>query len=268
MAQTLLRYLLPLLAALVPVVAALPAMAEGGGLLTGAAPLLSNRINVAPSDRAPGGASLFANGGPVRAASLLAPRIGAGTSRRAARPLGSPAPPRDRLPPERSTRSGPVSEPVARLLSLIARAEAGSRQYDAVQHGARIPPPRPPTDMTLADIARWTSATPGQPHAIGRYQFIPPTLRRVAAHLGLGPETRFSPAVQDALALVLLEEAGLRGFEAGRIDRRQFLHGLARIWAGLPLPDGRSYYEGHAGNSAAMSWAEFDSGIARIWPRG
>jgi hypothetical protein len=43
---------------------------------------------------------------------------------------------------------------------------------------------------------------------------------------------------------------------------------LARIWAGLPLPNGRSYYEGHAGNRATMSWDAFEDGVARIWPAG
>jgi hypothetical protein len=157
---------------------------------------------------------------------------------------------------------------VDQLLSLIARAEAGSAGYDAVQHGARVRPVQFPTQMTLGEIYRWVDDTPGQPHAIGRYQFIPPTLRRVARVRGFGPETQFTPGVQDALALVLLEDAGLSQFQAASSGRRQFMHNLARIWAGLPLPNGRSYYEGHAGNSAAISWVAFDGGMARIWPVG
>jgi hypothetical protein len=122
--------------------------------------------------------------------------------------------------------------------------------------------------MTLGEIYRWIDDTLGQPHAIGRYQFIPTTLRRVSRVRRFGLETQFSPGVQDALALVLLEDAGLSQFQAASLGRRQFMHNLARIWAGLPLPNGRSYYKGHAGNSAAMSWVAFDSGMARIWPVG
>jgi len=154
---------------------------------------------------------------------------------------------------------------VDQLLSLIARAEAGSAGYDAVQYGARGRPSKRPTDMTLGEIYAWIAATPGQPHAIGRYQFIPPTLRRVAQARGFGPETRFTPGVQDALALVLLEDAGLSRFREGNMSRLRFMHNLARIWAGLPLPNGRSYYEGHAGNSASMTWAAFDGGMRSIW---
>lgn len=163
--------------------------------------------------------------------------------------------------------AGPAGEVMA-LLHLIAEAEAGAAGYDAVQHGARIPPPEAPTAMTLGEIYAWIAATPGQPHAIGRYQFIPPTLRRVARSRGFGPETRFSPEVQDRLAIVLLEEAGLAAFRSGEIGQREFMGRLARIWAGLPLPNGRSYYEGYAGNRATMSWAAFEEGMARIWPAG
>lgn len=181
--------------------------------------------------------------------------------------LFAPLPPRIRVDPAMPGHVGDQS-PIAQLLSLIARAEAGQGGYDAVQHGARVRPSRAPTHMTLGEIFAWIAATPGQPHAIGRYQFIPSTLRRVARIHGFGPDTRFTAEVQDALALVLLEEADLRAFEVGDIDRRGFMHNLARIWAGLPLPNGRSYYEGYAGNRASMSWAEFEGGVARIWPAG
>jgi hypothetical protein len=181
--------------------------------------------------------------------------------------MGFFAPLPDRIAP---TSVAPIigtgTAPVDRLLSLIARAEAGSAGYDAVQHGARVRPVRLPTQMTLGEIYQWIDNTPGQPHAIGRYQFIPPTLRRVASERGFGPETQFTAGVQDALALILLEDAGLSQFQVSALGRRQFMHNLARIWAGLPLPNDRSYYEGHAGNSAAMSWNAFEGGMQRIWP--
>ncbi|HKL68165.1 MAG TPA: hypothetical protein VJ897_00690, partial [Salibaculum sp.] len=128
------------------------------------------------------------------------------------------------------------------------------------------PPPGPPTALTLAQIDAWIAATPNQPHAIGRYQFIPDTLRRLVRAEELPPQTVFAPGVQDRLAMVLLREAGLEDFRTGDLPRSRFMHNLARIWAGLPLPDGRSYYEGYAGNSATMTWADFEGGMARIWP--
>jgi hypothetical protein len=152
----------------------------------------------------------------------------------------------------------------ARLRDLIALAEAGRAGYDAVQHGARIRPPKPPTQMTLREIEEWTRATPGQHHAIGRYQFIPPTLRRLTAALGLAPGTRFSPSVQDRLGDLLLAEAGLTEVRRGRISQETFLLNLSKIWAGLPTASGRSYYHGVAGNKATMSWDRYSRAVREI----
>ena len=162
-------------------------------------------------------------------------------------------------------RSAHARQDVARLLDLIARAEAGSAGYDAVQYGARIKPPQRPTAMTLAQIEDWTVATPRQPHAIGRYQFIPVTLRRLVRAEGLPPSTRFSPQVQDRLAIRLLTEAGLDAFLDGGLSRGTFMNNLAKIWAGLPTASGRSHYHGYAGNKATMTRARFDREMQSIF---
>lgn len=163
---------------------------------------------------------------------------------------------------------GPEAGPVALLRDLIASAEAGAAGYDAVQHGARIRPTKHPTHMTLSEIFAWIDATPGQPHAIGRYQFIPATLRYLVDQLGLPDTTRFDPRLQDRLADVLLEQAGLSEFRNGRLPRHAFMNGIAKIWAGLPNSSGRSHYHGIAGNKAVVTWARFDAEMARIFPSG
>ncbi|WP_282025778.1 hypothetical protein [Limimaricola cinnabarinus] len=156
-------------------------------------------------------------------------------------------------------------DPRARLRALIASAEAGKAGYDAVQHGARRKPPAPPTRMTIGQILDWIARTPGQPHAIGRYQFIPPTLRLLVKRAGFTRETRFSPAVQDSLADLLLMDAGLARFETGRLDPHCFMDNLARIWAGLPTRSGRSHYHGVAGNRATISRASFERELRAIY---
>ena len=166
--------------------------------------------------------------------------------------------------------TGPVAfragGPVAYLRDLIAAAEAGPMGYDAVQHGARIRPSKPPTSMTINEIYAWIRATPGQPHAIGRYQFIPPTLRRLVRDQGVDPNQLFSPQVQDLLADALLAEAGIARFNAGSLSRHGFMNNLAKIWAGFPNSTGRSHYHGYAGNKATMTWARFDAEMRRIFP--
>jgi len=200
-----------------------------------------------PEDRAEtvsGGASLFSG---RRAGGLFAPTAPAGSTRAEIR-----------RPTARPGLTG--------LRDLIARAEAGSAGYDAVQYGARIRPSRPPTQMTLKEIYAWIEATPGQPHAIGRYQFIPPTLRRLVQKAGIPTGARFSPAVQDSLADILMAEAGLQKFLAGDLKKAAFMHNLAKIWAGFPTATGRSYYHGYAGNKATMTWAEFHGAMRQIFP--
>jgi len=107
-------------------------------------------------------------------------------------------------------------------------------------------------------------ATPRQHHAIGRYQFIPATLRRLTGLLGLEPGTRFSPSVQDRLGDLLLAEAGLTEVQRGDMSQRTFLLNLSKIWAGLPTASGHSYYHGVAGNKATMSWERYAHAVREI----
>jgi hypothetical protein len=152
------------------------------------------------------------------------------------------------------------------IRAIIQEAESRINGYDAVQHGARIKPRKPPTQMTLAQIFDWIDATPGQPHAIGRYQFIPQTLRYVIREADVGLNERFSPAVQDKLADVLLADAGLHKFRAGALGRKAFMNNMAKIWAGLPTSSGKSHYDGYAGNKASVTWARFEAVMAQIAP--
>lgn len=161
-------------------------------------------------------------------------------------------------------RAGAADVQVIR--ALIEEAESRRDGYDAVQHGARIKPRKRPTQMTVAEIYAWIDRTPGQPHAIGRYQFIPATLKRVMRTLDIDPAERFSPALQDRLSDVLLAEAGLQRLRAGEITRHAFMNNLAKIWAGLPNRSGRSHYAGYAGNKASISWARFDAALAQVFP--
>lgn len=166
--------------------------------------------------------------------------------------------------PRAPDRVGPA-DAVAKLRDLIASAEAGAMQYDAVQHGATRQPPGPPTALRIQDIYGWISATPGQPHAIGRYQFIPATLRRLVDKLGIPSKARFSPEVQDLLADELLREAGLDDFLTGKLGAPGFQDNLAKIWAGLPARNGKSVYDGFAGNKATMTRAAYDAAFAQIF---
>lgn len=159
----------------------------------------------------------------------------------------------------------PAATRTGRLLDLIAFAEAGRKQYDAIHMSARRLPRAQPTQLSIDEIKRWIRATPGQHHAIGRYQFIPSTLAMLVRRAGLPGGTRFTPAVQDRLAMLLLKDAGYDAFASGRLSRSRFQDNLAWIWAGLPLANGHSAYRGVAGNRATISRRFYDEQMHRIF---
>jgi len=185
---------------------------------------------------------------------------------KAATSMFAPLPPKPEKPAK--TRTPPLrnATQIDRVRALIGRAEAGRLGYDAVQYRATIKPVKPPTQMTIQQIYDWIAATPGQQHAIGRYQFIPATLKRLVKRQGVSVNALFSEQVQDSLANLLLEEAGLLAFTTGKMSREDYMHNLAKIWAGLPTSSGASYYAGYAGNKATMTWAYFDAEMAKIFP--
>lgn len=159
--------------------------------------------------------------------------------------------------PRKAFRFREDASQTTQLLDLIGYAEAGSAGYDAVHLSAQIAPPAPPTKLTVGEIFEWIDQTPGQHHAIGRYQFIPSTLARLVREAGVSPDARFTPALQDKLAGRLFVEAGYGRFLSGDLGRSEFMDELAGVWAGLPLGSGRSVYHGTAGNRATISRAEF-----------
>ncbi|MBB5514513.1 hypothetical protein FHS89_000511 [Rubricella aquisinus] len=150
------------------------------------------------------------------------------------------------------------------LRDLVAEVEAGPAGYNAVVLSAVIKPPKRPTEMTLRDVFAWIDATPGQNHAIGRYQFIPTTLDYLVRRTKTPLSARFSPALQDRFADILLHQAGAGEVSFGRISNDLFLDQLAQVWAALPMRDGRSAYHGVGRNKALMSRAEYRARVAAI----
>jgi hypothetical protein len=76
------------------------------------------------------------------------------------------------------------------------------------------------TDLTIGEImdlqadpggsrmsnAEWVRL--GKLHAVGRYQFIGPTLRGLVQRLGISRSAKFTPELQDRLFLSLLKSGG------------------------------------------------------------
>lgn len=116
------------------------------------------------------------------------------------------------------------------------------------------------TTMSVADVLRWQRDYVMQGHAssaVGKYQFIEPTLRGLVDELSVAPEAIFDASLQDRLAIHLIQRRGAYDYARGRISREQFAHNLSKEWAALPKVTGdnpgASYYDGDGLNKALVS---------------
>jgi len=137
---------------------------------------------------------------------------------------------------EEESSSSTLSETQQKALQVLAKYESGAAGYDAVNQigtkGGRgvegfsgdikkMPQHegRSLTDFTIAEIkqlqhddgsmsnSEWIKA--GKLHAVGAYQFIGNTLPGVASRAGIPDNAKFTPAVQDLMALQLMKERGI-----------------------------------------------------------
>ncbi len=143
------------------------------------------------------------------------------------------------------------------LLDLIAQAESRGN-YNAYFGNASNTEVKF-TEMSVAEVLDWQKAfvAQGNPSsAVGRYQIISTTLAGLVQELDLQGSEMFDEAMQDRLALALLERRGVVAYINGRIDAKQFAAELAKEWAGLPriLGDApeKSYYAGDGLNTALV----------------
>jgi muramidase (phage lysozyme) len=123
--------------------------------------------------------------------------------------------------------------------------------------------------LTLAEIDKFQKAMLDKGSvstAIGGYQFIRSTLRRlVEAHKVLDSK-RFTPRFQDELAIFLMLDCGYPDWWQGKLTDDEFLHNLSMQWASLPDPrnHGRSHYDRDAaGNHASTTMEKAIEMLAR-----
>ncbi|MCF7994358.1 MAG: muramidase, partial [Chromatiaceae bacterium] len=151
------------------------------------------------------------------------------------------------------------------ILDLVAGPESlgnyNALYRDADQSALNL------STLTLNEVQalqqRLVSERGGSP--VGRYQIIDDTLDDLMARLDLSGQERFTPELQDRMAMTLARDAGLNAWQAGRLPNDTFAHNLSRIWAGLPADaSNHSYYEGVAGNRATVAWSSVMDGLERV----
>ncbi|MBU2957601.1 hypothetical protein, partial [Paracoccus sp. C2R09] len=149
------------------------------------------------------------------------------------------------------------------IIGFIKRFEAGKGGYDAVWARNRTPLPSRPTEMTICEVRDWQlEARKHQAStAIGLFQIVGGTYRRLLDGLQLPCDTPFDSRTQDMLGLALLHGRGWQEFKSGRMSVQDFAYELAGEWAAFPAPYGRnkgfSRYRGIAGNRHQIELGEY-----------
>lgn len=151
---------------------------------------------------------------------------------------------------------------IKNLLDAIGKVEAGRAGYNALYlPAAKKLGPQKLTTMTIDQVQKLQDRMVSSGStACGRYQFLRKTLAALVKKMRIPLDARFDAALQDRLAMRLLENRGLSRFRAGRLSREGFANNLAKEWASLPVVTaingkkiGQSYYAGDGLNHALMT---------------
>lgn len=149
------------------------------------------------------------------------------------------------------------------IVSLIRRFEAGEKGYDSVWYGSRHPLPKRPTQMTVCEVRDWQLAARKvqKSTAIGMYQIVGGTYRRVLEQMHLPCDLKFNAKTQDRIGLALLYGRGWAEFKAGTMKVEDFAYELAGEWAAFPAPygehKGMSRHRGVAGNKHLIALSDY-----------
>lgn len=154
---------------------------------------------------------------------------------------------------------------VAPILKLIGYTEgtAERRGYnETLGYGAYTGGDKELTKMTLGQIKQLQSQMLAHPNnkwnssALGQYQIVGKTLRKLQQEMGLSDDVLFDAKTQDAMAVQLLKGRGLDAWLSGKMTDKAFMDNLSKEWASLPTSGGKGYYSGQnarVGTSSVLS---------------
>ena len=149
------------------------------------------------------------------------------------------------------------------MFDLIARHESGGN-YNA-RFGNAISQNPMFTGMTVSQVLDWQRQRgAGGFTAVGRYQIIKKTMQGLIESMKLTGNERFDEAMQDKMALQLLNGRKLGSFLAGKLGVVGFGLAIAQEWASLPVLErtrgahrmvdaGETYYAGDRVNKAGAT---------------
>lgn len=157
-------------------------------------------------------------------------------------------------PPKREDGSSAAGNtPLAPMLNLLGKTEGtdrGDGYNETLAYGAFTNGDVDLEHMTLDQVDKLQTDMLSHPDntmnssAVGRYQVIRTTLRGLRQEMGLDPDALYDKAMQDKIAMHLLERRGLSRWQAGEMSDAEFMDSLAKEWASLPTRTGKGNYKG------------------------
>ena len=174
---------------------------------------------------------------------------------------GGSKPIKSKVPVDEHVQKVTFTEHLKPLRDLISKGEG---DYDAVNRGRAGDTPQGIVDLTGKkfenhSVGEVLSLQKTSVFAVGRYQFIPKTLRFAVSESNVNTKDKFTNKVQDQLFTVLVSHKRpvIGGYLLGEHDNVEgALDDLAREWASVEFRKGTSYYQGRGGNKAHISRAD------------
>jgi hypothetical protein len=163
----------------------------------------------------------------------------------------------------------PVHVKLRPLGDLIARGEGN---WNSVNRGWAGDTPGGIQRLTGKTFDQYTvkqvmAMQRGWLYAVGRYQFIPRTLRFAVSRSSVSLNDRFTPEVQDRLmaALIMHKRPTVGDYLVGRHDNvRRASVAMAKEWASIEYRYGRSFYQQIGGNRAHITRAEIERALRSV----
>jgi muramidase (phage lysozyme) len=150
----------------------------------------------------------------------------------------------------RATGAAGAAAPVLDLIGRTEGTDKGRGYNETLSYGAYTGGDVNLVGMTLGEIDKLQTDMLRHPDnswnssAIGRYQIVRTTLRKIKKQMGLKDDVKFTPEIQDQMAMHLLKGRGLDKWMAGKMSDKAFITNLSREWASLPKSSGGGYYKG------------------------
>lgn len=148
--------------------------------------------------------------------------------------------------------------PDRKALDFIGQIESGNNYNKLV--GGRVKSNPGLTEMTVAQVMNFQDQMRASGHestALGKYQIIKGTLAGLVRSGAVRANDKFDQSTQDRAAIALMDARGRQRFRNGRLDVDSYANNLAKEWASLPMPNGRSYYAGTGSNRSLVPRSDF-----------